>query len=990
MKHDIILAGVGGQGVLTVSKVISALALERGLSIKQAETHGMSQRGGTVQSHLRLSDKPIASDLVRVGRADLLIAVEPLEALRYRHMLSPDGALVASVNAFVNIPNYPGVEALLDQIANHPRHVLVDAERLARAAGSGRAANTVVLGAASVYLELDPSALEETVAAGFMKAGERVAEVNRRAFRFGRNAALAYLDGLGRGAAPAAVRHWVDTLGAEHLAAAEPPDAPSFDVVDTPGHLSGAEAHAVERMLENSYMEGRKQLFEHEVYAIVQLVGAISPPQHVFVTTEELLSPEALARFPGDKVVLKLVSPDVVHKSDVQAIAFVPKQPDLVQREIDKLISRHREAGADVRGVLVVEMVEKQSSGLGHELFVGIRATREFGPVIAAGLGGIDTEYLARRMRPGVAVAKAIASDITAEDFLEQFKATAAYELLAGQARGHQRIVSDGELLRCFRAFISLATRFCTDRGEEGPDVAELEVNPFAFRRQTMVPLDGRGRLGTATHTPVARPVERVKQLLEPERIALVGVSSDANSFGRIILRNLLAGGTAPERLTVVKPGATEVDGVRCVPSLFDLPEPADLLVVTASALALPGIVDDAVESGRVASAILVSGGVGELEGSEEVSAAVREAIAKARQRPDGPVFVGPNSLGVVSRPGSYDTFFIPEHKLDKRTSAPPRPVAIVSQSGAFIISRLSRLERLDPAITVSIGNQFDLTLADLLTAVGHRDDIDVVGVYAEGFKDLDGLAFLRAITSLREAGKDVVFYKAGRTEQGRSAAAGHTASVAGDYDICVAGAQTAGALVADTFDAFEQLLELTTALHGKTVGGVRLGAVSNAGFETVGMADSLRGDGYEVTLAPIGEAGEAALAQVLKAHRLDRLVNARNPVDLTPMADEAAYDAVCAALLERDEVDALIVGCIPLTARLKTTPEEIDQPGSFPEVLAARFAQSDKPVVAVVDAGALYDPMVRRLREAGVPVFRSADQAVRTLGHYLTHRVEG
>ena len=986
MKHDIILAGVGGQGVLTISKVLSALCLERGLRLKQAEVHGMSQRGGTVQSHLRISDQPIASDLVRVGHADLIIAVEPLEALRYRHMLAPEGALVASVNAFVNIPNYPGVEALLDQIATHPRHVLVDAERLARAAGSGRAANTVVLGAASVYLELDPAALEETVAQSFAKAGDKVAEVNRRAFRFGRNAALAYLDGLGRGAAPKAVRHWIDTLSAEHLAAPEPPDAPSFDVVDTGGHLSGAEAHAVERMLEAAYLEGRRQLFEHEVYAIVQLVGAISPPQHVFVTTEELLSAEALARFPGEKVVLKLVSPDVVHKSDVQAVAFVQREIGAVQREIDRMVSRHRASGADVRGVLVVEFVEKTTSGFGHELFVGIRATREFGPVIAAGLGGIDTEYLARRMRPGVAVAKAIASDTTAESFLEQFKATAAYELLAGQARGHQRIVSDGELLRCFRAFISLATRFCTDRGEVGPDVAELEVNPFAFRRQTMVPLDGRGRLGTATHAQPARPLARVRQLLEPERVALVGVSSDPASFGRIILSNLLGGGFPRDRVTVVKPGSAEIDGIPCVPSLTALPNPVDLLVITAGARALPEIVAEAVDCGKVASAILISGGVGELEGSEALSDAVHAAIARARAKTDGPVFLGPNSLGVVSRPGHYDTFFIPDAKLDKRASAPPRPVAIVSQSGAFIISRMSRLARLDPAIALSIGNQFDLTLADLLAAVGGRDDIDVVGVYAEGFSDLDGLAFLRAIAELKARGKQVVFYKAGRTEQGRSAAAGHTASVAGDYDICVSGAKQAGALVADSFDVFEQLLEVTSTLHKKVVRGVRLAAVSNAGFETVGMADAVVGEGYRVELAQLDEAAAGELQRVLAAGRLDGLVNAKNPVDLTPMADEAAYGGVCRALLASDGVDALVVGCIPLTARLKTTPSEIDDPGSFPAVMAEVFAASDKPLVAVVDAGTLYDPMVRRMRDAGIPVFRSADQAVRVLGQYLTH----
>jgi acyl-CoA synthetase (NDP forming) len=299
----------------------------------------------------------------------------------------------------------------------------------------------------------------------------------------------------------------------------------------------------------------------------------------------------------------------------------------------------------------------------------------------------------------------------------------------------------------------------------------------------------------------------------------------------------------------------------------------------------------------------------------------------------------------------------------------------------------MSNLETLDPAFAVSVGNQIDLTAADLLAVIGGRDDIDAIGIYTEGFNDLGGLELLRNIKSVTGCGKNVIFYRAGRTEPGRTAAAGHTAAVAGDYDICQVAAAQAGALVADTFKEFEQMLELCTALHAKRVRGVRVGIVSNAGFETVGMADAIKGQRYRVEIATLADSTAVRLSAVLRGHGLGRLANACNPLDITPMAGELAYEETVRLLLEADEVDAVVVGVIPLSAALKTVPGELEDEDSLAFRLPALFAAADKPMIVVVDSGPRFDPLVRSLRLGGVPVFPSADQAIRSLGRYLCHR---
>ncbi|MDR2970135.1 MAG: indolepyruvate oxidoreductase subunit beta [Tannerellaceae bacterium] len=185
MKTDIILAGVGGQGILSIAAVIGEAALEDGLYMKQAEVHGMSQRGGDVQSNLRLSDKPIASDLIALGQADLIISLEPMESLRYLPYLKEDGRIVTHSQPFDNIPNYPDMEKVLAELDKLPYKVVIDVETVAKEVGSARAANIVMLGAAAPFINIEYAKLEDGIRRIFGRKGEEIVNMNLKALKAG-------------------------------------------------------------------------------------------------------------------------------------------------------------------------------------------------------------------------------------------------------------------------------------------------------------------------------------------------------------------------------------------------------------------------------------------------------------------------------------------------------------------------------------------------------------------------------------------------------------------------------------------------------------------------------------------------------------------------------------------------------------------------------------------------------------------------------------
>jgi acyl-CoA synthetase (NDP forming) len=387
------------------------------------------------------------------------------------------------------------------------------------------------------------------------------------------------------------------------------------------------------------------------------------------------------------------------------------------------------------------------------------------------------------------------------------------------------------------------------------------------------------------------------------------------------------------------------------------------------------------VHEDRAESIILIPGGFAEA-GHGDLARRIEAVLAEGHARPEGgPVMVGGNCLGIVSR-DRYNTFFLPEYKLPFRPGRGEN-LAMVSQSGAYLVTFASNYDGIiSPRASISFGNQMDLSAADFLTHYAEADGIDVVAFYIEGFRPGDGARFLDAARRARARGRRVIVFKAGKTPLGARAAASHTASLAGDYDVARACLEAAGVAVAATLDEFEDLIKTFTLLAARPPRGRRVGVMSNAGFECSTVMDALSG----LELAVFDDETRRVLAETLPpfAHQ-------DNPIDATPMTATEPFARSAEAILASPGVDLAIISSVPVTPALDNL--EPDPEGAHPENLYAPRAQgprlveilggSPKPAVVVVDSGRLYDPLAAMIERAGIPVFRKIDRAARALAAF-------
>jgi acyl-CoA synthetase (NDP forming) len=737
--------------------------------------------------------------------------------------------------------------------------------------------------------------------------------------------------------------------------------------------------------------QGREVLLEHEVLALLRALGRRVPAHHV-VPRSRLGEDDAWEAPLSGRVVLKALAPSILHKTDVGALAWLDEyHPERAREAAVAMLARLPDAlASDVRALLV-EVAVPHVRGPGHELLLGCRHSEAFGPVYALGFGGTATEAFAGATRDDQATILLAPGVTTARARRARLEQALFFRWSTGGLRGIPGLMDADVLEAALLDWLAALERVREAAEAEGRTLAELELNPLVWSEGEWVPVDALLRLGPPSPPARPLPLSQLRRGLVPERVAVVGASPRRRNLGHIILENALAAGFPPERLFAVHETAAEILGLTCVPTVDALPEPVDLLLVAVPASAVLGVVEETVASERARCVLLVTAGMGETEGGRALEARLGEAVDAVAASPSRPVLVGGNSLGLWSRPARFDSFFVPQEKLPRPTGL-GSGLAVVSQSGAFLLTLLGRLRHVTPDLLLSLGNQVDVRVSHAVAALAEEPSIRTIALYVEGLKPGDGAALAALVRELRSAGRDLILYKGGRSALGQRAAQGHTASLAGDYRVFSTVLRDAGALLAERLPDFLGLIRLSLTLRDKQVRGSRLALMSNAGYEAVSLAD-WHAEGTGAAAASLAEPTRARLQAALRDARLDGLVNVQNPLDLTPMAGDALHEACARALLEDPGVDAAVFGTIPLTPHQKTLgpglskTDAFDAPDAYGPRMAALFRETSKPFAVVIDAGEHYGALVSSMEAAGLPVFDSADRAVVLLGRYLQSR---
>lgn len=735
----------------------------------------------------------------------------------------------------------------------------------------------------------------------------------------------------------------------------------------------------INAVFESAYEDGRNVLYEYEVYQILNHIG-LDVPKFVFVDDPSKINSKMLENF-DEKIVVKIVSPHIAHKQKLGGVKIVKNYDPLflqfvLSRMKEEVLSHFGEDNMpEIKGFLLVEFLP-HTQAIGYEVLIGFKEDPAFGPVLTLSKGGDDAEFFARYYDP-------------ANLFLPPLDSSAALKMVNTlnirhkfEQLGHLEYL---EKMAAAMSVLSWLSYHYSTAGRKKPEfiIKALDINPFVITNDSrFVAIDGFAEFTKSEEDNKAVQSVNLHNLdgfFRPDGIAVVGVSSDMSkySLGREIAQ-LLHDLERDDLYFINTKGGKLNYSEKEYPlykSLDDVQSNIDLVVYAAPAQFTIDFIR-ALKPGRVKAVILISGIPSNIKYSD-FSKQLSEAL------PEGLRIIGPNCMGVYFAPEGeakgLNTLFIDEKRLELKHSAYSNTV-LLTQSGALAVTAIDKLQntRIFKSV-VSFGNKYDVKITDLMAYFAKEDSIDLISLYIEGMDDGEGRQFFELAQKIS---KPVIAYKSGKTEAGAKAAASHTASMSGSYDVFKAACMQTGVILAENIDDHYNFVKVFSLLSGKIPSGYRVAGVLNAGFESTVGADELK------TLKQ-AQLSDATIGKLVEINR-HGLADVSSPfLDITPMADDRMYADFVEAVLQDENVDCVFVAIVPHANSLKTTPDTCRDSDSLANLLVGLGKRYSKPMVVSVNAGRYYQDFVSIMETNGLPVFNDIRSSIKSLDAFVSYHVK-
>ena len=740
-------------------------------------------------------------------------------------------------------------------------------------------------------------------------------------------------------------------------------------------------------------------LDEHEVYSIIGDLG-FSIASHAYA--DKKTDPaEVVARVNAEKLVAKGVvryrkdNLLVTHKTDIGALQFnIPRTAEGVQDAIRVFEERFNEnTPYRLEGTLFVEQM-KMSGDFGTELLVSGYQDPFFGPTVCYGLGGTIVEYLKKVMLPNHAqiFMPALFHSANYKKILEELPAS---QLAEGLVRGTKKHLDHSIVEPTLRNVQDLISDFSQFNKNAKYIIDEIEVNPTVALQGKLWALDGvmrvspRGSLPYYDTRTCGKPLDRIECLTNPKSVTVAGGSTkNPGNPGSVIIKQAEDAGI--KEIYALHPSAKNMFGA---PAFKDLKEIVDyrggkkfdLLSICVPAQAAGKLMTRALDLNCCKAIQVVSGGFGETEHGAKMQQQLHDKLFSMSN--DRPVVNGPNTVGNL-KIGGINTVFVDRRRSNSDGKTGATNCALLCQSGAFMLSRVSDIApAVNPAIAMSVGNQLDLSVTDFLEHYVDLPEITTYGLYMEGLSEGEGIRLMNLVAHARELGKSVIIYKAGRSQAGIRAAKGHTAAMAGDFGMFKELLEDAGAIVVDSTEEWNQLVMLTTQypqiVKNAAKKSLGIGVLTNAGFEKCACADHLMVNGTEdiIHLPKWSKQSLKIINEVFKKQKITEVVDVSEVLDVTPIFTDIGYYELLHGILQDDECDIGIIAGVPETQSMKTQDYDLPDPnGIFQLTRKLREEYPNKPLIAVVESGARYQPLRHAFQSVGVAVFNSIDAASKAI----------